>query len=105
MRQLAGLAQAAQHKTLRDSASPAQAPGAITGPTRVVATGNQTVATRHLVTLKEAVAVRPWLTERYGRRLIGERRIPFHKIGAKVLLDLADLDAFAEAGRVEAARR
>jgi excisionase family DNA binding protein len=60
--------------------------------------------TRHLVTLKEAVAVRPWLTERYARRLIGERRIPFHKLGSKVLLDLADLDAFAEAGRVEAVR-
>jgi excisionase family DNA binding protein len=57
---------------------------------------------RELVSLKEATHLRPWLTERYGRRLIGERRIPFHKLGSKVLLDLADLDAFAEAGRVEA---
>jgi excisionase family DNA binding protein len=60
---------------------------------------------RQLVTLKQAVAARPWLTERYGRRLIGERRIPFHKLGSKILLDLADLDAFAEAGRVEGVRR
>lgn len=41
---------------------------------------------------------------RFVRRLIAERRIAFHKIGAHVRLALLDLDAFIEAGRVEARR-
>lgn len=51
--------------------------------------------------LPQAVEARPWLTLRYLRRLIAERRIPFHKVGRFVLVDLADLDTFAERGRVE----
>jgi excisionase family DNA binding protein len=38
---------------------------------------------------------------RFIRRLIAERRIAFHKVGAHVRLALADLDSFIEAGRVE----
>jgi excisionase family DNA binding protein len=38
---------------------------------------------------------------RFVRRLIAERRIAFHKLGAHVRISLADLDAFAQAGRVE----
>lgn len=38
---------------------------------------------------------------RFVRRLIAERRIAFHKFGAHVRLAIADLDAFACAGRVE----
>lgn len=38
---------------------------------------------------------------RFVRRLIAERRIAFHKIGAHVRLAVADLDAFIRAGRVE----
>lgn len=38
---------------------------------------------------------------RFVRRLIAERRIAFHKLGAHVRLALVDLDAFVEAGRVE----
>ncbi len=57
--------------------------------------------TRHLGTLVQTVEARPWVTERYLRRLVAERRIPFHKAGGKVLIDLDDLDAYAEAGRVE----
>jgi excisionase family DNA binding protein len=41
---------------------------------------------------------------RFVRRLIEERRIAFHKVGRHVRLCLADLEAFAEAGRVEARR-
>ncbi|HEY0694311.1 MAG TPA: helix-turn-helix domain-containing protein [Kribbella sp.] len=37
---------------------------------------------------------------RFVRRLIAERRIAFHKIGRHVRLAVADLDAFAAAGRV-----
>lgn len=38
---------------------------------------------------------------RFVRRLIAERRIAFHKIGAHVRLAVADLEAFVNAGRVE----
>lgn len=41
-------------------------------------------------------------TVRFVRRLISERRIPFHKIGRYVRLKVADVDAFIDAGRVEA---
>ena len=58
---------------------------------------------RQLVSIKQATQERPWLTERFARRLVYERRVPFHKVGSKVLLDLADLDRLAEAGRVEPA--
>lgn len=38
---------------------------------------------------------------RFVRRLVAERRIAFHKIGAHVRFALADLESFAQAGRVE----
>lgn len=38
---------------------------------------------------------------RFVRRLVAERRIAFHKVGAHVRLALADLEAFVQAGRVE----
>lgn len=38
---------------------------------------------------------------RFIRRLIAERRIAFHKVGAHVRLAVEDLDAFVLAGRVE----
>ena len=41
---------------------------------------------------------------RFVRRLIAERRIAFHKLGAHVRLALGDLDAFVQAGRVEPSR-
>ena len=41
-------------------------------------------------------------TVRFVRRLIAERRIPFHKIGRHVRLKVCDVEAFVEAGRVEA---
>ncbi|MGO9457607.1 MAG: hypothetical protein ACLP62_11245 [Acidimicrobiales bacterium] len=63
---------------------------------------------RKLVALLEVPDHRPWATKRLLRRLVYERRIPFHKLGdgrcARVLIDLDDLDAYAEAGRVEAVR-
>jgi excisionase family DNA binding protein len=42
---------------------------------------------------------------RFIRRLIAERRIAFHKVGAHVRLAVADLDAFVSAGRVEPIRK
>ncbi len=55
---------------------------------------------RQLVPLLDVPTHRPWATVRWLRRLVYEHRIPFHKVGGKVLVDLADLDDFAELGRV-----
>jgi excisionase family DNA binding protein len=60
------------------------------------------VKARQLYPLKEVTEHRPWATERKLRRLVAEHRIPYHKVGASVLIDLEDVDALAEAGRVEA---
>ncbi len=38
---------------------------------------------------------------RFVRRLVAQRRIAFHKVGAHVRFAVADLDAFLAAGRVE----
>ena len=43
-----------------------------------------------------------YTSERFVRRLIAERRIAFHKVGAHVRLSVEDLEAFVQAGRVEA---
>ncbi len=57
---------------------------------------------RKLATLTQAVEQRPWLTERLLRRLVSERRVPFYKPSGRLLFDLEELDAWAEAARVEA---
>ena len=38
---------------------------------------------------------------RFIRRLVAERRVVFYKIGGHVRFKITDLDAYAEAGRVE----
>ena len=43
-----------------------------------------------------------WASTRWLRRQTFERRLPFHKPNGRVLIDLDDLDAYAERGRVEA---
>jgi hypothetical protein len=60
------------------------------------------VSRRQLIPLKEAVKHHPWATERRCRRLVAEKRISFHVIDRRIFFDLADLDAYAEAGRHEA---
>lgn len=59
---------------------------------------------RPLVTLPQAISERPWLSERWLRRLVAERRISFHKAGGRLLFDLNDIDQWAETGRVEATK-
>jgi excisionase family DNA binding protein len=54
-----------------------------------------------LLTVKEA-ADRLGTAERFIRRLIFERRIPYTKLGRHVRIATSDLDAFVHAGRVEA---
>jgi hypothetical protein len=60
-------------------------------------------ATRNLVPLLDVPSHRPWTTVRWLRRQVAERRVPFYKVAGKVLLDLNELDALAERGRVDAA--
>jgi len=60
-----------------------------------------TAGRRRLLTVKE-VADRLGVGERFVRRLIFERRITYTKLGRFVRIAEADLDAFIEAGRVEA---
>ena len=56
-----------------------------------------------LLTVKEA-ADRLGTAERFIRRLIFERRIPYTKLGRHVRIATRDLDSFVRAGRVEAER-
>jgi excisionase family DNA binding protein len=42
--------------------------------------------------------------ERYIRRLVAERRIPFHRFGKFILLDLNELDEIIAASRQDAVR-
>jgi hypothetical protein len=63
--------------------------------------------TRRTVQLKE-VEKEPgygWATERYLRRLVAERRIPFYKPDFKIMIDLTDLDTYLEGGRIEPPER
>lgn len=54
-----------------------------------------------LLTVEEA-AERLGTKPRFVRRLVAERRIPYVKLGSHLRLDEVDLDAFVEAGRVDA---
>ena len=53
-----------------------------------------------LLTIEQS-ADRMQMSARYVRRLVAERRIPFHKLGRAVRLTAADVDAHIAAGRVE----
>ncbi len=56
--------------------------------------------TRQLIPLTQVPMHRPWTTVRWLRRAVYERRLPYHKAIGKVLIDLDDLDALAERGRI-----
>lgn len=55
-------------------------------------------------TIRQIPNERPWASESYLRRLVFERRIAFYKVGKRVLISLADLDALVGDGRVERVR-
>jgi excisionase family DNA binding protein len=57
-----------------------------------------------LLTVEEA-ADRLGTSVRFVRRLVFQRRIAYTKLGRHVRIASGDLDAFIEAGRVEAAAR
>ncbi len=54
-----------------------------------------------VLTVEEAASFMK-MSVRYVRRLVAERRIPFHKLGRSVRLTKADVVAHVGAGRVEA---
>lgn len=58
--------------------------------------------TRDLRSVAQVIEERPFITERWLRRIIYERRIPHYKLGRRVFVDLTDLDAYLDAGRVPA---
>jgi len=53
-----------------------------------------------LVLRSEIDAVRPWMTERLARRLNSRGELPYFVIGARIWLDLADVDAWRDRQRV-----
>jgi excisionase family DNA binding protein len=55
-----------------------------------------------LLSLRQLLEEREFLTERHVRRLVAERRIPFYKAGAKLVFDLDEIDDWIEATRVPA---
>jgi hypothetical protein len=54
------------------------------------------------ISFKQALVDNPWLTDRWLRRAVHERRIPYFKVDGKLVFDQADLDVYVEAHRVEA---
>lgn len=60
------------------------------------------MATSTLIPLMKVPSERPWVTERKLRRMVAERRVRFYKVDNRILFDLSDLDAYAEAGRIDA---
>lgn len=69
----------------------------LSGPARTSTARKERPA---LLTVEEA-AERLDTPVRFVRRLVAERRIPFHKVGRYVRLCADDLDDFIAAGRVE----
>jgi hypothetical protein len=57
---------------------------------------------RHLVPLMKVPIERPEWNERQLRRMVAEKRVPFFKVDGRILFDLAELDAYVGARRVEA---
>jgi excisionase family DNA binding protein len=57
------------------------------------------MATRYLTVVEAAEHLNT--SVRFVRRLVAERRIAFHKVGAHVRIAVVDLDTFVLAGRVE----
>jgi len=53
-------------------------------------------------TLAQTLEECPWLTERYLRRLVAERRVPFYKCGGRLLFIPAEIEARVQASRVDA---
>ena len=61
-------------------------------------------STLHQYLNKAAAADHIGCSERFMSRLVDERRISFYRVGKFIRFRTEDLDAFVEAGRVEAGK-
>jgi hypothetical protein len=57
-----------------------------------------------LATIPQVLEQRPYVTERWLRRLRAERRVPTYTAGGRVLFDVDALDQFVESTRIDAVR-
>jgi excisionase family DNA binding protein len=55
------------------------------------------------LTLQQVVDEYPWITERWLRRAVHEKRIPFYKVGGRLLFNPDELDQWIRDQRVEPA--
>jgi hypothetical protein len=55
-----------------------------------------------LATIRQVMEQRPYVTERWLRRLRAERRVTTFSAGGRVLFDLNDLDRYIESTRQDA---
>jgi excisionase family DNA binding protein len=53
------------------------------------------------LTLQQVVEEYPWLTERWLRRAVHEKKIPFYKVGGRLLFDPAELNQWVRDRHVE----
>lgn len=58
----------------------------------------------HLLTVPQAAEYAPAFGERYFRRLIADRKMPFFKIGGRVFISRDDIDQLVAQSRIEAIR-
>jgi hypothetical protein len=56
------------------------------------------------LSFQQAVDRHDWLTARYLRRLVSERRIAHPEVGGRLVFAASDLDALVASNRVEAVR-
>ena len=59
---------------------------------------------KNLRTIPQVIEDRPYLTERFLRRLRAERRVPTYSAGGGVLFDLDALDEYVESTLIDPAR-
>ena len=62
------------------------------------------MANPNLVTIRQALEERPYMTERWLRRLRAERRVPTYTAAGRVLFDLDALDELIESTRLDPVR-
>ena len=75
--------------------SPSEQPGARRSDARM-----RELRSKALLGVNE-LAVRLGTSERFVRRLVCERRVPFHKVGKYVRFDPKDIDEWLAESRVE----
>jgi phage terminase large subunit len=60
-----------------------------------------TAVRREYLTLRQTLERYPWMSERWLRRKVAEKRLPYAKADGKLLFTAEDIDQFVERTRVE----